>query len=342
MSQTGSYSRPQTCETLSPDIQNQTQSQPSKRRWFLLIITTFILAIILYWQINIHNSQTPNPSSPSPATTTEIWMNQGIMAMQSHNYPLAITAFSQQIAQQTHIASAYSNRCLAYLQIQAYENAIADCNQAIKLNPNNTEAYLNRGISYYQIGDYQQALNNTQQVIIRHPGDFRAYYNRALANAALGNYPQTIHDYHIALISFTCHPSHHPSLLADIYNDLGLAYFQLHNLNSAIDQFNLAIRTYPIHEFAHFNRGCSCGKQGNYRDAIRDFSQVVRINPSNTNAYVNRGMAYHYLGYESAAIADLKTAIQQFSTQNNQIAYQKTLNLLKFVQTQIHSFSQIG
>lgn len=295
--------------------------------------------LTLFWSIK--NSSTRPVSQPS-LTQHQSFMDQGIEAMHNQNFTVAVEYFSRSLEKSDNHQNAYNNRCLAYLKLGAYENAIADCNQAINLNPNNSEAYLNRGISYYQMGDYLQAIENANQVLSKHPGDFRAYYNRGLAIAAQGNYPQAITDYNRALVSFAPDSTHDQSNLADIYNDLGLAEFQLHNFNTAIDRFSFAIQIYPLHEFAHFNRGCTCGKRADYRGAIRDFSHTVRINPSNTNAYINRGIAYHQLGYESTAMLDLQTAATQFQHQGNHIAYQYTLDLIKLVQKQMVSTSEFA
>lgn len=368
MSQTGSYSTPQECEiqmatnqidtdVLAEKIFLTSQPQNPQHRFLLLVLTgiiclIFSIAIALLLSQNIgliSNTGIPTPSNSVISSVEEKaeenidrQMEQGIIAMHHQKFPLAIAQFSQLIENNSHLASAYSNRCLAYLNNHEYENAIQDCDRAINLNPQNYEAYLDRGISYFQLGNYHQAQANTEQIIKQHPTDFRAHYNRGLAIAAQGDYNLAIIEYQRALISFTPARFHPLSLLADIHNDLGLAQFHLHNFNAAINNFDQAINIHPIHESAHFNRGCTCGKQGDFRGAIRDFSHTVRLNPSNTNAYINRAMAYHRMGYESAALTDLQIAANQFSHLGNQTAHQHTLNLIKFVQQQIAPLVEVG
>ena len=155
----------------------------------------------------------------------------------------------------------------------------------------------------------------------------------------LGNYQQAIGDYNLALSQIARTPSY---LLADIYNDRGLARFELQDIQAAMLDFSLAIRLNPKDYRAHFNRGCACGKHGDNFGAVNNFSEVIRLNPSNGQAYVNRGIAYHQIGYEQAAIADLQKAVHYFGYQGQKLAYKRTVDLMKIVQQQIASELEIA
>lgn len=283
----------------------------------------------------------PAYSSTTPSTqmTASDFFKLGVEKMLRGNYQEAIPDFTQAIQLKSDFAAAYSNRCLADLQVQDYQNAVTDCNQAIKKAPKNAEAYLHRGLAYYRIGDYLSAIADNNQAIALKPYDFRAYYNRGVASAMLGNYQQAIADYNLALSQI---PQSLGPLIGDIYNDRGLARFELQNLQAALLDFSTAIRLNPKDYRAYFNRGCTCGTHGDNFGAVRDFTFVIRLNPSNGHAYVNRGVAYHHLGYQQAAIADLQKAAQYFGHQGQRLAYKKTLDLMKFMQQQISSQSEIA
>jgi tetratricopeptide (TPR) repeat protein len=279
-------------------------------------------------------------------------MKLGVQKLQMSDYSGAIGRFTQAIEINPEYSAAYSNRCLAFLNLQEYQSAVSDCNQAINLAANNVEAYINRGIAYYRQNNYADAIADENRAIGLKPHDFRAYYNRGVAIAAatleksiasdatpLERYQDAISDYHRALSLIPATSSY---LLADIYNDIGLAQFHLNNIESATDNFTLAIHLNPQDSRAFFNRGCTCGKNGDNLGAIRDFSNTVQLNPSNSQAYVNRGIAHHRLGYEQAAISDLQTAATQFGQQGEQIAYERTIDLIKAVQRQISAIAQIA
>jgi len=73
-------------------------------------------------------------------------------------------------------ATAWNNRCLAYLDQASYEKAISDCTEAIRLRPSD-ESYLNRGLAYSRKGDTASALIDFNQV--RRQGSSEANRKRA-------------------------------------------------------------------------------------------------------------------------------------------------------------------
>ncbi|MDJ0735638.1 MAG: tetratricopeptide repeat protein [Nostocaceae cyanobacterium] len=301
----------------------------------------FMFALAIAFALNFYLLPAPAHSlstSSNQVTAKEIFQ-MGVKTMQQGNYSQAITYFTQVIQQQRNFAGAYSNRCLAHLQLQDYQNAVTDCTAAIDFFPGNPEAYLNRGIAHYRLLEYAEAIADDNQVIALQPRDFRAYYNRGIASAALGNYQQAISDYNLALTQI---PQKSNYLLGDIYNDRGLAYFELKDLSAAMLNFDMAIRLNSNNYRAYYNRGCACARNGNYFGAASNFTEVIRLNPSDGNALMNRGIAYHRLGYEQAAIADLQQAAEYFGVQGKRIAYERTLDLIKIVQREIPSHVEIA
>ncbi|MEH1948476.1 MAG: tetratricopeptide repeat protein [Nostoc sp.] len=283
------------------------------------------------------------PANSAPILITQITASDllelGIDKMRRGDYQEAIENFSQAIALEKDLAVAYSDRCLAYLQLQDYHQAVTDCTQAINFAPDNSEAYLNRGLALYRQGDYPGAIVDYNRVVALKPYDFRAYYNRALARAGDGKDSEAIIDFNLALTQI---PRINSLLLADIYNDRGLAHFVLQDIQAAMLDFNLAIRLNANDYRAYFNRGCACGRNGDDFGTVRDFSQVIRLNPSNAQAYVNRGVAQYRLGYHLAAIADLQKASEYYEHQGKKVAYEKTLDLLKNLLQQISSVTEIA
>jgi tetratricopeptide (TPR) repeat protein len=310
------------------------------RRLFLSVIIALFLTF-----------STPRAHS-LPLVITQItagdFFKLGVDKMRRGNYPEAIDNFNQAIQLQKGFTVAYADRCLAYLQLQDYHQAIADCTQAINFAPNNFEAYLNRGLAHYRQGDYRVAIADYNQAIAFKPNDFRAHYNRGVALAGEENYSEAIVDYNRALTQITQITSF---LLADIYNDRGLAHLVLQNHQAAMLDFNLAIRLNPNDDRAYFNRGCACGRNGDDFGAVVNFSEVIRLNPSNAVAYVNRGIARYRLGYHQGAMssdkllriyADFKKASEYFEHQGKKVAYQKTLDLLKSLRQEIQLATEVA
>ncbi len=302
--------------------------------WRLVLMTILVLTLNL---LNLPDGQ----CSPISNTTVKAsdFLNLGVEQMGHENYREAIANFNQAIELEKDFAAAYSDRCLAYLQLQEYHQAIADCTQAINFAPDNIEAYLNRGIAHYREGDYLAAITDHHQVIALKPSDFRAHYNLGVAHAGNGNYLEAIVDYNRALTQI---PQTMSLLEAEIYNDRGLARYELSDLKAAMDDFSLAIRLNANDDRAYFNRGCICGRNQDDICTVRDFSAVIKLNPSNAMAYVNRAVARYNLGYHQGAIADLQKASDLFVLKGDKLAYEKSLHLLKMIQQQISSASEVA
>lgn len=281
----------------------------------------------------------PAPLAITQTDQAQDFFKSGVKKIDSGNYKGAIKDFTRAIELKADFAPAYSNRCLAYLQLEDAAHAIEDCTQALTLAPKNTEAYLNRGLARYRQGDYLAAIKDDTQVIHLKPEDFRAYYNRGVARSALGNHLEAIEDYDRALgqSSQLSGP-----LVAEIYNDRGLARFELEDFKGALSDFSVAIRINANDDRAYYNRGCTCHRKGDYQGAIRDFTQSLQLNPANAEAYLNRGMVYYVLGEEQAAIEDLHKAAKYFSHPSQRVAYQKTLELIEKIQLELASNWEIA
>ncbi|MEH2161382.1 MAG: tetratricopeptide repeat protein [Nostoc sp.] len=298
----------------------------------------FVSVIIVFYLTFLTLSAHSAPLSITQITASD-FLELGVDKMRGGNYQEAIENFNQAIEVEKDFAVAYSDRCLAHLQLQDYHQAIADCTQAINFAPDNFEAYLNRGLALYREGDYLNAIVDYNRAVVLKPSDFRAYYNRALARAGDGKDSEAIFDFNLALTQI---PQITSLLLADIYNDRGLAHFLLQDTQAAMLDFNLAIRLNANDYRAYFNRGCACGRNRDDFGAVRDFSQVLKLNPSNAQAYVNRGIARYRLGYHLDAMSDLQKASKYFDNQGKRVAYEKTLDLLKNLRQQISSVTEIA
>ncbi|QIR38588.1 tetratricopeptide repeat protein [Tolypothrix sp. PCC 7910] len=299
--------------------------------WRLILSTIAVFA----FTFSTHTANA-SPLNHTPTNARE-FLQMGVDKISHSHYQEAIADFDQAIQLQNNFGEAYSERCLAYLQIQEYQQAIADCTQAINFSPDNAEDYINRGLASYRQKDYLSAIVDYQRAIALKPADFRAYYNLALAHAATDKYLEAIADYNLALSQIS--PSAN-ILLADIYNDRGLARLQLQDFEAAMADFSKAIQLDANDYRAYFNRGCACGKKGDNFGALRDFSKVIRLNPSNGMAYVNRGVARYQLGYYQGAIADLQKASEFFGFTGEKLAYQKAVKILETMQKQIPSASE--
>ena len=143
--------------------------------------------------------------SPQTAGT---FLDRGILFAGRGDYEMAIEDFTEALALDPSLTTAYTLRGRAYYagvsyvtsvgenfsgvgalarvgtspaQQQAYEKAIADFTQAIRLDPSYASAYISRGVAYAGKGDYDRAIADYNQAIRLDPNYAPAYINRGVA-----------------------------------------------------------------------------------------------------------------------------------------------------------------
>ena len=96
---------------------------------------------------------------------------------------------------------------------------------------------------------------------------------------------------------------------AGAYNNRGNAKKMLKEYFAAIADYDMAIGLKPDYAFAYNNRGTAKGKLKEYFAAISDYDMAIGLKPDYVNAYYNRGNAKANLKEYFAAISDYDTAI---------------------------------
>ena len=95
------------------------------------------------------------------------------------------------------------------------------------------------------------------------------------------------------------------------YNNLGVIYFRLGNIDGVISSYTKAINLGIADANMYFFRGLMYGK---YKDkdakAIKDYSKAIELNPNFTIAYLNRAFAYSFLNMQDKAIADYNKVVE--------------------------------
>jgi tetratricopeptide (TPR) repeat protein len=85
----------------------------------------------------------------------------------------------------------------------------------------------------------------------------------------------------------------------------GLAKYKIKNYQSAIEDYNKAIKLQPEHVNSYFNRGLAKYHVG----AIQDYTKVIQLNDFHAEAYRHRGLAKYALGDYEGAMQDATQAI---------------------------------
>lgn len=97
--------------------------------------------------------------------------------------------------------------------------------------------------------------------------------------------------------------------LAEAYNDRGILYAQLGQLDQALKDFTAALSLNPNYAKVYNNRGNLHQKRGDLDKALEDYNQALALKANYALAYVNRGNVHQKKGLVDQALADYTKAI---------------------------------
>lgn len=94
------------------------------------------------------------------------------------------------------------------------------------------------------------------------------------------------------------------------YNNLGKAYNLLGNKKEALFYYNKALELYPASLEAHYNIGNIYTELKRYEEAIAAYKKALEISPYYTLAYYNLGNVYRIIGKSQESIPLYKKALE--------------------------------
>jgi len=97
-------------------------------------------------------------------------------------------------------------------------------------------------------------------------------------------------------------------ILAVDYTNRAVAYYNKHNYDGAIADYNAALTLDPEFAAAYNGRCVARTAKGIYGFAIADCDQAIQIDPKYAYAYNNRGLAKHANGDLAGGNADIQRA----------------------------------
>jgi tetratricopeptide (TPR) repeat protein len=98
--------------------------------------------------------------------------------------------------------------------------------------------------------------------------------------------------------------------LSIAYSNRGHNYLRKRDVESAIQDFDEAIRFNAGNAQAWTNRGEAYQRKKDYRKAISDHTEAIRLDPNHQDAWFNRGIAHHNSGDTQRAISDYRQALR--------------------------------
>lgn len=88
---------------------------------------------------------------------------------------------------------------------------------------------------------------------------------------------------------------------ADLYSELGVAFFHLNNKKESLNLLTKAIELQPNNPYRYSSRAYIKGSMGDMDGAIRDYEVTVKLDPKDEIAYNNLGLLYEKQGFQKKA-----------------------------------------
>lgn len=95
----------------------------------------------------------------------------------------------------------------------------------------------------------------------------------------------------------------------DAWNQLGVIYDRLNKPDSAIINYQIALKYNPSDPTVHNNIGTVFFKHANYTEAMKAFEKATQLNPNYAEAFANLGSCYGMLNDYNTAINNFNRAV---------------------------------
>jgi len=92
------------------------------------------------------------------------------------------------------------------------------------------------------------------------------------------------------------------------YNNLGVAHYEIGELDKALENFNLAIELNSENGIAYINRAFLNEKWNKIADAEMDYGKAIELNPTNATYWRSRAYLLKEKGALAKALSDFKRA----------------------------------
>ena len=262
------------------------------------------------------------------------------------------------VNQINNLAMTYYQQALKSFAAGRTDIAQAWVDSAIAINPLHPESRFTKGECYYFRNDFRQAIDQFTDAIALNQRYYEALYKRAMAKCRLQNYREAIPDgenavgikphepltykllgdahYHLQRYdsaidwyarglecSQTNKIFYAEAVLADLYNNYGMAYFETGDFTHALDLFKNAVRRDKSLAIALYNRGNTYLRLNRLAEAGSDISKALLMEPKHAGWYYSLGLVSWQKKDRPDAIVQFSQAIAHDSLAQWPLAYYK-------------------
>jgi len=235
-----------------------------------------------------------NPQHP------KVWCNLGVLYFQMDQYSQAEGALREAVKYNPEYTRAWDNLAAALGAQDKLDDALVACKKAISLRPDYPEAYFKMGVIYFSQNDWPQAVEEFQKAaqlpaLTAYASCFEAMVYSRLEQAEAAS----------AAVHRAVKADPKCDMLWMAWNDLGLAFFSIHDYAAAATAYGEATMIKPDEPEAWFNLGVSYHQSGDLQTARNSYQQAVDLREMQPGAW-------HNLGIVCAQMNDYASAIKAF------------------------------
>lgn len=236
---------------------------------------------------------------------TMLELTQEAINLPSNEQSKKIDLYTRAIGEYKGFYLPWTNRAVCYLNYGRWDEAIADATEAINLAPEDPHAWGVRGRAHAGKRKYDQAFRDLGRALelARTSEEKRNLFNdRGNANLSARKYEAAITDYQKSL---QIDPE-----FAQGYNNLGIAYRAIGDLDRAIVALDTAIRLDGVSPRALVNRARVYTARHDAVMAQTDLDRAAALDEKDPSTFLNRGMFFYLEGEKDRAVQDFDTALR--------------------------------
>lgn len=138
---------------------------------------------------------------------------------------------------------------------------------------------VNEGTALHDKREYEAAIAKFDRALILAPNDFEANYEKSSSLMYAARYDESIAMSKMLIEKFKDHPS-----IKGAYVNLGSAYDDKGNGDSAVIYYNEGIKRFPDFYLLHYNKALTYARQKKWDDAEVNFYETMKIKPNHAGS----------------------------------------------------------
>jgi len=159
----------------------------------------------------------------------------------------------------------------AYARNAVWKSEVTLWQDVVEKSPENGRAHTNLGYAYDTRGETEKAIEQ-YLIAIRIAPDEKSYINLAAANKDMGRIDKAI--------EYLEEAKRHFPYSANVYNNLGVIYYNLDEPEKAIEQYKMAVSINPRDARIHLNLGIAYSAVGLKAKAEHELALASSMNPA--------------------------------------------------------------